>query len=71
MSHHNTYGAGHLILAALGGALVGASVAILVTPKSGRETREQIVEVAKKAVKRIPRPGHRNEAVEFDLEEEA
>ena len=36
------YTGGHLMLAALGGAAVGAAVAILTAPKAGRETRAAI-----------------------------
>ena len=36
------FSTGQIILAALGGALAGATVALLVAPKSGRETRHQL-----------------------------
>jgi gas vesicle protein len=48
---------GHLVLAILGGALAGAAVALLVAPKSGRETRHQLegyLDTAKETVSRIP-----------------
>lgn len=42
MSEGNTYGAGHLVAAFLGGAAAGAAIALLTAPRSGRENREQI-----------------------------
>lgn len=41
MSHHQeNYNAGLTVLSFLAGAVTGAAVALLVAPKSGRETRE-------------------------------
>ena len=50
-------GTGKIVLAALGGAVAGATVALLVAPKSGKETRAQLsgyVDDARKAVARVP-----------------
>ena len=33
---------GHIVLAALSGAVIGAAVALLVAPKTGRETRAML-----------------------------
>jgi gas vesicle protein len=38
------YGAASLFLAFLGGAAAGAAVALLIAPKAGRETREQLAD---------------------------
>lgn len=43
------YGAGPLIFSFFLGGLIGAGVAILFAPKSGRETREKIKELAVEA----------------------
>lgn len=40
------YGAGSLLFSFLLGSLVGAGVALLIAPQSGRETREKIREYA-------------------------
>jgi len=57
MENSGKYGTGSIILAVLGGALVGATVALLVAPKSGRDTRRQLggyYETAKDKVSRVP-----------------
>ena len=36
----------------LGGAAVGATIALLLTPKTGKETRKQLSDLAKKTKKR-------------------
>ena len=57
MERSGKYGTGHIVLAVLGGALAGAAVALLVAPKSGRETRRQLngyLEAAKEKVALIP-----------------
>lgn len=36
----------------LGGAAVGATIALLLTPKTGKETRKQLSDLAEKAKKR-------------------
>lgn len=46
------YGAGPLIFSFFLGGLVGAGVALLLAPKSGRETREKIKEIAEEAVEK-------------------
>lgn len=49
--------AAHLVLATLGGAAAGAAVALLLAPKSGRETRQQLngyIEATKDKVSRMP-----------------
>lgn len=38
---------GHVLAALLGGAVVGAVAALLLAPKSGAETREQIMKIAR------------------------
>ncbi len=58
MDSKNSYGTGSLLLAAVGGALVGAGVAMLLAPKSGRETRQQLADYyqgAKSTVGRVPK----------------
>jgi gas vesicle protein len=44
----NKFSGGDLFVAALLGAAVGAGVALLLAPKSGKETREQISEFIQK-----------------------
>jgi gas vesicle protein len=47
-----------IMLAFAGGALIGAGVAVLLTPKSGREVRGQLrdfAETSKEKVARVPR----------------
>ena len=47
MSHHEDgYSAGTVVLSFLLGGMVGAGVALLFAPKSGRETRQRIMELA-------------------------
>ena len=46
LNENNGFGAGSLILSFFAGGLVGAGVALLVAPKSGKETREQLKEMA-------------------------
>jgi gas vesicle protein len=43
---HRDYGAGSLLFSFLLGSLVGAGVALLIAPQSGKETREKIKEYA-------------------------
>ena len=50
-------GSGKILVAALGGAVVGAAVALLLAPKSGRETRKQLVgyvDTAKETLAKVP-----------------
>ena len=57
METESKYGAGTIVLATLGGAVVGAAVALLLAPKSGRETRRQLtgyVDTAKETISRVP-----------------
>lgn len=57
MSDRQGFGGAHLMLAFLGGAAIGAGVALLAAPKSGRETREQLgdyVASGKQRTKQIP-----------------
>jgi gas vesicle protein len=57
MEHTNGYSSGHIILAALGGAIAGAGIALLLAPKSGQETRDQLagyVGTARDTVSRVP-----------------
>lgn len=46
------------LLAFLGGAVVGAAVAMLITPKRGDETRQMINDMIHKGIKRCPICGH-------------
>lgn len=55
MESKNSYGTGSLIIAAVSGALVGAGVAMLLAPKSGHDTREQIADYAKSTASLIPK----------------
>lgn len=51
------YTTGHILLAVLGGTVLGAVTAFLVAPKSGRETRKQIggyFNDAKDTISRVP-----------------
>ena len=53
----NKYNAGHIVIAAIGGVLAGAAAAILVAPRSGRETRRQLdgyLQAIKDKSSRIP-----------------
>ena len=43
------YGAGSLLFSFLLGSLVGAGIALLIAPQTGRETREKIKEYAESA----------------------
>jgi gas vesicle protein len=57
MENAGRFGAGHVVLAAFGGALVGAAITILVAPKSGPDTRRQLggyLDTAKDKVTRVP-----------------
>ncbi len=57
MENQSKYSTGHIFLAALGGAVVGAAAALLLAPKSGRETRQQLneyLDTAKEKVSRVP-----------------
>jgi len=42
VSENSRYGGAHLLVAFVAGAAAGAAVALLTTPKTGRESREQI-----------------------------
>lgn len=46
---HTGFAGSTVVLAALGGAVAGAAVALLTTPKTGREMRAQIRETAREA----------------------
>ena len=57
METEGRYGTGTVFLAVLGGAAVGAVAALLLAPRSGRETRSQIVgyvDTAKETLARVP-----------------
>jgi gas vesicle protein len=57
MESEGRYGTGTVFLAVLGGAAVGAAVALLMAPKSGRETRRQLtgyVDTAQETLSRVP-----------------
>lgn len=54
MAHDdNGVSAGTVIVSFLAGAALGAGLALLYAPKSGRETREQIADLADDAVDKI------------------
>jgi len=51
------YNTGHVIVAVLGGTVLGALAAFLLAPKSGRDTRRQIAgyfDDAKHTLSRVP-----------------
>jgi gas vesicle protein len=51
------YGAGHVLLALLGGAMAGAAVAFLTAPRSGAESRRKLRAIAddtRDTVARVP-----------------
>lgn len=53
----NKYSTGDLFIAAMLGALVGAGVALLLAPKSGKETRDQLAGYLKESAefaKKVP-----------------
>lgn len=57
MDQSGRFGSGHIALAVVGGALAGAAVALLVAPKSGRETRRQLkgyLDTARERASRVP-----------------
>lgn len=57
MDQGGRYTGGQLALAVIGGALAGAAVALLVAPKSGRETRRQLegyLDTARERASRVP-----------------
>jgi gas vesicle protein len=47
------YGTGSLVASFLLGGIVGAGIAILLAPRSGRETREKIKELAETVKEKI------------------
>lgn len=55
MSHHDNDGlsASTVLVSFLAGAALGAGLALLYAPKSGKETREQISDLADDAVDKI------------------
>lgn len=57
MEGEGKYGTGAVLLGVLGGAAVGAAAALLLAPRSGRETRQQMtgyVDTAKETLSRVP-----------------
>ena len=52
-SHDNGVSAGTVFLSFLAGAAVGAGVALLVSPKTGKEIREKIADLTEDAVGKI------------------
>ena len=57
MENRGRYSGGQLLLAVLGGGVAGALAAILLAPRSGRETRERLsgyLHDAKLAAGRVP-----------------
>ncbi|PJB37381.1 MAG: hypothetical protein CO108_21335 [Deltaproteobacteria bacterium CG_4_9_14_3_um_filter_63_12] len=57
MEQSNGYHTGHLVIGIASGVLVGAAIALLVAPKSGRDTRHQIdgyFSSAKEKAARVP-----------------
>ncbi len=70
-------GGGKFILGALLGAVVGGIAGVLFAPKSGKETRHDIAEGAKKvgnkakaAGAKITKRGHKRAEVETEAEED-
>jgi gas vesicle protein len=55
MTERQGFSGGHLVLAVAGGALVGAVVALLLTPKSGRELRSRMRELSSQAREKAAR----------------
>ena len=55
MSDDGRYGSMHLLIAFLAGAVAGAVVAILTTPKSGPEMRNSVKDWARDAGSWLPR----------------
>lgn len=55
MSNHNRLVSGHLLLAFLGGAAAGATVAYLTAPRSGAEVRQGIADSVSKRHHEIAR----------------
>lgn len=54
MAHNdNGVSTGTVVVSFLAGAALGAGLALLYAPKSGRETREQIADLADDAVEKI------------------
>ncbi|MBI4825752.1 MAG: YtxH domain-containing protein [Nitrospirae bacterium] len=53
MSEERGYSAGSVILAFVLGGIVGAGVALLTAPQSGRETREKLMEFADDGRKKV------------------
>lgn len=65
MSDHEHDSGTHLLIAFLAGAAVGAAVALLTAPRSGRETREKLRGLAEDLGERAKRaPGAAREAYE-------
>lgn len=61
MNDNNGYSGGQVVMALLGGAALGAAVALLTAPQSGAKTREMIRDRAIAAgdgVTRIPKALH-------------
>jgi gas vesicle protein len=57
MTENRGFTGGQLVIAAAGGAVVGAVVALLLAPKTGRELRTRLKELAaqsKKKATRVP-----------------
>jgi gas vesicle protein len=58
MTERHGFTGGHLVLAVAGGVLVGAAVALLLAPKTGRELRSRLKELAvnsKEKAGRVPK----------------
>ena len=55
MNERQGFTGGHLLIAAVGGALVGAVVALLLTPKTGAEVRSRIKDLAAASKERLSR----------------
>lgn len=57
MRENHGYSGAHLVAAFAGGAAVGAAIALLTAPRSGKETREALADRArsgKEKAKRLP-----------------
>ncbi len=55
MSEERGFGSGSVLMAFLLGGVVGAGLALLMAPQSGRETREKIKEMAEDAKEKAAR----------------
>lgn len=55
MRHREEFGRFGFVLAALGGVLTGAALALLVAPNRGSETRQKLKEIASASTRKLRR----------------